>query len=224
MATQGNIGRPVQRRIQPLTCSACGSVWFRSATFVPSYPHARLSAPLAVCLCGTVVTPQLSGIRPPADQIEIDRLFQALTVVRNLRQAIDDTKVLSDASAAAAILPGQIAGLERSCQLLVERLLPASPAVAQPKPPRRGAATQGLDEIALELQRAGLLNFRQARQVVRAVRDVWKAALAKGESVATPWGELSIRKTRSGRQRFVFKPSSDLLEVEVNRPKSGTRI
>jgi hypothetical protein len=219
MAASGNMGPPVRRRgIQPLTCSACGSVWFRTATFVPSYPQARLQAPLLVCLCGAAVTPQLSGIRPPADQDEVDQLLGALEIVRNSRQAITDVGVLPDVSAGAA-LPDQIARLERSCQLILERLLPASPAVKRSRLPRRVAATHGLDAIALELQRAGLLNFRQARLVVRTLRDVWKAALVKGESVETPLGDLLIRKTRSGGRRVVFEPSFDLdFEVEGNRP------
>jgi hypothetical protein len=218
MAASGNMGPPVRRRgIQPLTCSACGSVWFRLATFVPSYPQGRLQAPLLVCLCGTAVTPQLSGIRPPADQDEINRLLEALEIVRYSRQAIADA-IVADVSTGAA-LPDQIARLEHSCRLILERLLPVSPAVKRSRLPRRVAATYGLDVIALELQRAGLLNFRQARLVVRTLRDVWKAALVKGELVETPLGDLLIRKTRSGGRRVVFEPSSDLdLEVEGNRP------
>lgn len=68
----------------------------------------------------------------------------------------------------------------------------------------------GLDAIALDLQRTGLLKFRQARQVVRAVRDLWKAALADGKSVTTPLGELVIKTPRSGPRRIVLDPSSDL--------------
>jgi hypothetical protein len=204
-----------------LRCSVCGSVWFREATFLASaYP--RLQAPLAVCLCGEPVTPPLSGIRPPADQDAIDRLFAALAIVRNLRQAIADAAVLADVSASAtAALTSQIARLERSCHLLQQRLLPTSTAVARSRPPRRAAATNvGLDAIVLELQRTGLLNFRQARQVVWAVRDRWKAALLREESVETPFGILSARKTRSGRRRFVLEGSPDLdSQVELNRPE-----
>jgi hypothetical protein len=73
--------------------------------------------------------------------------------------------------------------------------------------------------IALELQRAGL-NFRQARRVVRAVRDRWKAALIQGESVETPLGRLSTQKMPSGRRRFVLEGSPDLHpEDQVNRPE-----
>ena len=82
------------------------------------------------------------------------------------------------------------------------------------------AATHGVDAIALELQRAGLLNFRQARQAVWAVRDLWKDALAKGESVETPLGVLSIRQTLSGRRRGFLKASCGMHfeAAEINRP------
>jgi hypothetical protein len=221
MAAHGNMTAHGNRRgIQPLKCSVCGSVWFREATFLASdYPQSRLKAPLAVCLCGTPDTPQLSGIRPSDDQVVIDRLFGALATDKSLRQAI--AAVLPGVSASAT-LAGKIARLESTCELLRRRLLPASTAVAPPKPPRRVAATHSLDAIALELQRAGLLNFRQARQAVWAVRDLWKAALAKEESVETPLGVLSIRKTLSGRRRVVLKVSYGLHfeAVEVNRPSA----
>ena len=202
-----------------MKCQACGSVWFRPATFRASYPQSRLKPPtLALCLCGTPVIPQLSGIRPPAEQDEVDRLFKALETVRSLRQELADA-IVADVSAGAA-LPDQIARLERSCQLILERLLPVSPAVKRSRLPHRVAATQGLDAIALELQRAGLLNFREAHQVVRAVRDLWKEALGNGEPIETPFGELSIRKMPSGRPRFIFEPSSGLeFEVEMNHPR-----
>lgn len=37
------------RGVPPLTCSVCGSIWFREATFLEESPG-RLHAPLAVCL------------------------------------------------------------------------------------------------------------------------------------------------------------------------------
>jgi hypothetical protein len=215
MATHGT-----RRGIQPLRCSVCGSVWFRLTTCCASNPRVRLSAVLAVCLCGAPVTPQLSGIRPPDDQYEIDQLLAALATVSRLRQAIPDTEILP--VSVGATLATQIARLESACQTLQRRLLPNSTAVTRPRLPRREASTHSLDAIALELQRAGLQNFRQARRVVWAVRDLWKAALANGESVETPLGVLSIRQTPSGRQAFVFKAFSGLHfeVVEVNRPSA----
>jgi hypothetical protein len=104
MAAERNMNPPVRRDIPPLTCRVCGSVWFRLATFMASdHPHSRLQAPLAVCLCGTPVTPQLSGIRQPADQQEIDRLCAALAIDRRLRQAIPDDTVLPDLSAGSTL-------------------------------------------------------------------------------------------------------------------------
>ena len=67
---------------------------------------------------------------------------------------------------------------------------PASTPATRSRPPRRAAATHGLDKIALQLQRAGLLNFRQARRAVWAVRDLWKAAIADGQAVETPAGSF----------------------------------
>jgi hypothetical protein len=62
------------------------------------------------------------------------------------------------------------------------------------------------------------LDFRQARRVVRAVRDRWKAALIQGESVETPLGRLSTQKMPSGRSRFILEVSPNLhFEVEMNR-------
>jgi hypothetical protein len=204
--------------IQPRRCSVCGSVWFREAMFLA--PQSRLKDPLLVCLCGTVVTPQLSGIRPPADQDEVNRLLDALTSIRNLRQAITGAPVLAAASVGVtATLISQIARLEQSCQLIQRRLLPTAIAVKRSKPPRRVAATDSLDMIALELQRAGL-DFRQARRVVWTVRDLWKTALIKGESIETPLGRLSTQKMPSGRRRFVLEGSPDPHpEVEVTRPE-----
>src|ERR1700692_3868398 len=89
---------PTRPGIRPLTCSVCGSLWFRSATFLASYPQARLKAPLLVCLCGTVVTPRLSG-SPRTDQDEIDRLSAALANVRSRCQAIAEAAVLAEVSA-----------------------------------------------------------------------------------------------------------------------------
>jgi hypothetical protein len=216
---------PARPGIRPLTCGVCGSVWFRSATFLASdFPHSRLQVPLAVCLCGTLVTPPLSGSHPPADQDDIERrLFKALAIVRNWRDTLADTGVLVEvAVGATATLTTELARLERAGQLLRRRLLPSEAAVTRSRPPHRRAATNGLDKIALELQRAGLLNFRQARRVVWAVRDRWRAALVKGESVETPLGTLSTRKTPSGRSRFILnlRASSDLhAEVEVHHPE-----
>src|SRR5579859_6824692 len=106
---------PHRQGIQPLRCPACGSSWFRKVTF-QSEPRARLQAPLIVCLCGTVVKPRLSGIRPPADQYEIDQLFAALDIVRGLRQSAAEAEVLAGFSAGAtATLTSKIASLERSC-------------------------------------------------------------------------------------------------------------
>jgi len=204
MADRQNTSPPVKRGIRPFTCSVCGSAWFREETFLA--PQVRLKDPLLVCLCGTVVTPQLSGIRPPSDQDEIDRLSAALANVRNLRQAVAEAAALAEgAVGATATLISKITRLERSCELLRQRLLPISTAVTPSRLPRRAAATNGVDVLVLELQRTGLLDFRQARQVVWTVRDFWKAALLKGEPVETPLGILSARKTPSGRRSFVLK-------------------
>ena len=216
------IDRPA--KMLPLSCSVCGSVWFRWETFRSSDPQTRLEAPLLVCLCGTVVTPRLSGARgsrPPSEQLEIDRLYAALANVRSRCLAITDAAALAAVAVGdTATLTSEIARLERSCERLRQRLLPASAAVTRARPPRRPAATHGLDKLALDLQRAGLLNFRQARQAVRAVRDLWRAALADGQVIETPLGVLSARRTRSGRLRFVLEASPDLNSlVEVNPPE-----
>jgi hypothetical protein len=87
------------------------------ATFLASdLPHSRLQAPLAVCLCGTLVTPPLSGSRPTADQDEIEqRLFKALAIVRNWRDMLADTEVLAEiAVGATATLTSAVARLERA--------------------------------------------------------------------------------------------------------------
>jgi hypothetical protein len=211
-------------KMPPQSCSVCGSVWFRLATFLSSEPQSRLQAPFLVCLCGTVVTPRLSGARetrPPSEQLEIDRLYAALANVRSQCLAITDAAALAAVAVGdTATLTSRIARLERSCEPLRQRLLPTSTAVTRSRPPRRTAATHGLDKIALELQRAGLLNFRHARRAVWALRDLWKAALADGQAVETPLGVLSARRTRSGRSRFVLEALPDLYpEVEVNPPE-----
>jgi len=71
-----------------------------------------------------------------------------------LRDALADTQVLAEVAAGAiATLTTEIARLERACELLRRRLLPTEAAITRSKPPRRAAATNGLDKIALELQR-----------------------------------------------------------------------
>ena len=145
-------------KMPPLSCSVCGSVWFRWETFRSSDPQIRLEAPLLVCLCGTVVTPRLSGARgsrPPSEQLEIDRLYAALANVRSRCLAITDAAALAAVAVGdTATLTSEIARLERSCERLRQRLLPASAAVTRARPPRRPAATHGLDKLALDLQRA----------------------------------------------------------------------
>ena len=115
-------------KMPPLSCSVCGSVWFRLTMFLSSDPQASLQAPLLVCLCGTVVISRLSGARgsrPHSEQVEIDRLYAALANVRSRRQASADAAVLAAAAVGAtATLTSEIARWERSCERL--RQLPES--------------------------------------------------------------------------------------------------
>ncbi len=181
--------------IEPLTC-ACGSDWFRLATFRKS----SLTLFLPVCLCGTIA-PEPAREVLPFGTVMGSSLDQAMTAVVSLPDA-----------AAGAIL---------AHRMIQRRLFPRLR--IRPKawlPGRRvaGPATHGLDAIALELQRTGLLNFRQARKVVRGVIDAWKAALATGESVRTPAGVLLVRTLGSGQRRIALRPAAQLrLAIETER-------
>jgi len=155
--------------IEPLTCHACGSDWFRLATF----RNSRLGRAVPVCLCGTLA-PDPTGTALPFDTVIGSSLGQAMAACESLPDA-----------AAGAILARRIGRVEHECLVIQRRLSPGLRIAPRPRLPVRQAATHGLDAIALDLQRAGLLDFRQAHTVVRAVRDAWKAALAKGEPVRT---------------------------------------
>ena len=190
------------RGLDPLICNLCGSSWFRQAAFVSTHPAQGQASLVAVCLCGAVAPPMPSGVRPGTVEPALNRLVHDWEAKQIARQSTPDIRILAEAAVGPA-LAGDIARLERSLELLAWRLLAAS-SRARPKPPRRLAATHGLDMLALELQRAGLLNFRQARRAVQAIRDGWRDAIARGESVETPWGEVSVQKGRSGRRRVVW--------------------
>jgi hypothetical protein len=189
--------------IEPLTCGACGSDWFRLATFRKS----SLALFLPVCLCGTIAPEPARRVLPFGTVIG-SSLGQAMAAVESLPDA-----------AAGAILAHRIGRLEHSCLLIQRRLFPRLRIRPRPRLPVRRAATHGLDAIALDLQRTGLLNFRQARKVVRGVIDAWKAALATGESVRTPAGVLLVRTLRSGR-RIALRPAAQLrLATETERTR-----
>ena len=180
--------------IEPLTCGACGSDWFRLATFRKS----SLALFLPVCLCGTIAPEPARKVLP-----------FGTVIGRTLGQAMAAVESLPDA-AAGAILAHRIGRLEHSCLLIQRRLFPRLSIRPKTRLPVRRAATHGLDAIALDLQRTGLLNFRQARKVVRGVIDAWKAALATGESVRTPAGVLLVRTLRSGCRRIALRPAAQL--------------
>ena len=189
---------------EPLTCGACGSDWFRLATFRKS----SLTLFLPVCLCGTIA-PEPARKVLPFGTVMGSSLGQAMAAVESLPDA-----------AAGAILAHRIGRLEHSCLLIQRRLFPRLRIRPKPRLPVRRAATLGLDAIALDLQRTGLLNFRQARKVVRGVIDAWKAALATGESVRTPAGVLLVRTLRSGRRRIALRPAAQLrLAIETERTR-----
>lgn len=220
MATNENMGKPVRQGIQPQACSFCGSVWFRSATFLPSCSQPNLPAPIfAVCICGMPVAPRLSGIQPNAIQPELDRLIKVLALGISLRRMLSDAEFIPEIAIASGLIK-KISRLERACQLLGRRIL-NSPCLAKlSRPPIRVAATQGIDRIALELQRTGLLDFRKARFVVGVVRELWKAAIIRGESVETPIGILSIKTTPSGRRWTSLENALELdFAVEVTPPR-----
>jgi len=147
-------------KMPPLSCSVCGSV----LVSLDDVPLVRSSIPLAgpvthLSLRHGSSFPDFPGSRESHahyEQVEIDRLYAALANVRSRCLAITDAAVRAEAAVGAtAALTSRIARLERSCELLRQRLLPASTAVTRSKPPRRTAATNGLDKIALQLQRAG---------------------------------------------------------------------
>src|SRR5437763_2437826 len=132
------------RGLQPLVCSMCGSVWFRLATFARS-DEAHLQPPrLAMCLCGAAVPPLVSGVRSGIAQRELDGFLDALAVSRRRRLAVADLDAVPDASV-GTMLASQLARLESACLLVQRRAFPALPIAKPPRPPRRVAATHGLD-------------------------------------------------------------------------------
>jgi hypothetical protein len=157
------------------------------------------------CACGTLA-PDTTGKALPFDTM----------IGRRLDRVMAAFESLPDASAVPG-LARRIGRVEHECLVIRRRLFPGLRIAPPSRLPVRQAATHGLDSIALDLQRAGLLDFRHAQKVVRGVRDAWKAALARGERVLTPAGFLSVRKLRSGRRVFL-KPAAQLrLAVEPER-------
>ena len=91
--------------------------------------------------------------------------------------------------------------------------------------PKRSAASKGRDLLALEVQKRGF-TFDQSRAVVKAIWEIIKEALRRGESVdVPPLGRFSIQESPKPRlrislgklqhlhrksKRVVFQPHPDL--------------
>jgi len=186
-------------------------------------PVQRRRPTLAICICGTPVRSPETEAAAPLVRRQFAGLWRALERNSRWRQLDAEIDALASQSRLAALV-GDLARLEHSCRVLQRRLLPHLAMNTPVRPPRRPAATHGLDAIALDLQRRGLLTFRQAHQVVRVVVGAWRAALVRGEPVRTPAGTLAVQVSRSGVRRIVLRPKPSLCVDDLGPVAQRTKM
>jgi nucleoid DNA-binding protein len=199
----------IPRRSIPLrTCLACGSTWFREATFhqwpaassAGAMPMTLMPQTMLVCLCGTPVQPSWGGIRGGRTaNVESAQFYDSLERVKDVLASRHREAVKQKAVEVAArrqpvkAFDTALTRVERELGTWQSRI--TSKKITRGRtwqPPRRQASKRiGRDHLALKLQIVGL-TFRQARQVVDAIWESIKEALQRGEDVETPLGRFQV--------------------------------
>jgi Bacterial DNA-binding protein len=220
------------RRSIPLqTCLACGSTWFREATFyqwpsassTDAMPITLMRQTMLVCLCGTPVQPSWSWVRGGrAADVELVQFHQSLERVKDVlasrhREAVQQkVEEVGARRQPVKTLDTALTRVERELGPWQSRITSKKTTPGRTwQPPRRQASKQiGRDHLALQLQIVGL-TFRQARQVVDAIWESIKEALQRGEDVETPLGRFHVverpeptTRWRLGKMRKPASPPS----------------
>ena len=194
--------RAPRRNLPVQTCLACGSTWFREAIFhqwpatssAGRDPMTWMPQTMLVCLCGTPVPPNWSGVRAGRiPNVELAQYHQSLERVKDVLANRHREAVIQNAVDFAA--PQQsikafrtaLAQMERALGRLQARITSKTTPGRNWQPPRR-RASKLLDREYLELElQKRTLTFRQARQVVDAIWESIKEALQRGKKWKRPW-------------------------------------
>ena len=209
----------IPRRSFPFqTCLACGSTWFREATFhqwpaassAGVMPMTLMPQTMLVCLCGTPVAPRFAGVHGgKTANVEVVQFHQSLERVKNALSSRHREAVQQKVEEVAAqrqpvkTLDTALARVERALGPWQSRI--TSKKITRGRtwqPPRRQAPKRiGRDHLALKLQIVGL-TFDQARQVVDAIWESIKEALQRGEDVETSLGRFHVVERPEPRTRW----------------------
>jgi nucleoid DNA-binding protein len=210
----------IPRRDPPVqTCPACGSTWFREATFYQwpaassagAKPMTSMLQTILVCLCGTPVPSRWGGIRGgKIPNVEMAQFQESLERVKDVlatrhREAVKQQAVeMAGPRQPVQALGTALTKVERALGRLQARVT-AKGKTGQERnwqPPQRQVSKPvGREYLELELQKR-TFTFRQARQVVDAIWESIKDALKRGEDVETPLGRFQVVERPEPRKRL----------------------
>jgi nucleoid DNA-binding protein len=210
----------IPRRSIPIqTCLACGSTWFREATFhqwpVASsagvMPMTFMAQTMLVCLCGTPVPPRWGGVRGGrTPNVELSQFHRSLEQAKDVlasrqRKAVKQNAVEGSARRQSVNTLGTaLTRVERDLGRLQARLTSkGKPTRGRTWQPPRRKASKGVDRnsLALQLQKLGL-TFDKAHEVVNVIWESIKEALQRGEDVETPLGLFQVVERPAPRMRL----------------------
>lgn len=176
------------------------------------------------CLCGALQTPDIGGLRGGrTPNALLCHFMESLATAQQRRQRQAD-RSLVEIAAEESLAP--IKGLKKLTAAIrrLERLIARRRAARGAdgkitggtwREPKRPAASKGRDLLALEVQRRGF-TFDQSRAVVKAIWEIIKDALRRGECVdVPPLGRFSVEETPKPRLRI----SLDKLQHLNQQPK-----
>ena len=208
------------RSIPFQTCLACGSTWFREATFyqwpsasstdaMPMTPITKMPQTMLLCLCGTPVQPSWGGIRGGRTaNVESAQFYDSLERVKDVlasrhREAVQQkVKEVAAERQPVKAFDTALTRVERELGPWQARITSKeiTPGRTWQLPRRQVPESIDRDYLALELQKR-TLTFRQARQVVDAIWESIKEALQRGEDVETPLGRFQVVERPEPRTR-----------------------
>jgi nucleoid DNA-binding protein len=220
-------------------CSICGGTYFRELEIksecLPDRPL-PIQAPVWIlqCLCGALQTPDIGGLhggRTP--NVLVSHFMKSLDTARQRREARAD-RSLVETAAQESLAPrkkfNKLTGAVRRLERLLARRQAHKDADGKIKggtwrEPKRSAASNGRDRLALEVQKRGL-TFDQARTVVTTVFERMRDALKQGDFVdVPPLGRFSVKEGPKPKlqislgkvqhrnqqpKKVVFQPAPDL--------------
>jgi nucleoid DNA-binding protein len=214
------------RSIPLQTCAACGSTWFREATFYQRQDSSAGETPttlmlqtILVCLCGAPVPPRLGGGRGGwTPNLELSQFLKSLKRAQKVLDECRREEVKQQAAKPAARRE-QVQALDTALAKVEWTLgqLQAGNTAARkspgrtwrspgPKVPRSGRAY-----LAWELQKRGF-TFREARRVVSAIFESIQEELQRGAVVETLFGQFRVvgrpvprTRWRLGRIEWLYR-------------------